>query len=176
MKAIFRRLLLLLIVMIGGVLPVCLWAVSPIALELQPPPPEAPTAHRGLMPPPENVITEEIDGRLFASGDIYVACHKDTIALKKYGFRQFEFLGRSVGTIRYHAIWPLAIDANALPVGLSGLNYAADPPRNEAFREYARYGFAAYSGNSYYYLGSRRSGRGSGGSSGFSYGVPRGST
>jgi hypothetical protein len=156
------RCLLLLSVLIPG----ALLAARPVPGE---PPPAPPVSSRGLMPPPENVITQEIDGVLYASGDIYVARHADTTALKRFGFRAFEFLGRSVGTIRYHAVWPLEIDANALPAGLSGLNYAADPPRNDAFREYARNGYAGGDdSNTYYPSGPRQRSNRRGGS--YSYG------
>lgn len=79
-------------------------------------------AQTSLMPPPDSRI-EKIDGQDFASGEVYLTAHADTALLKEFGFRNFKFAGRSVGTVKYHAQWPLAAVASQLPAQLSGLDY-----------------------------------------------------
>lgn len=79
-----------------------------------------------FMPPPDARV-ETRDGNDFLSGEIFMADHADTLALKKMGFRHFQFVGRAFGSVKYHARWPLSAHPEVLPATISGINYDCVP-------------------------------------------------
>jgi hypothetical protein len=55
----------------------------------------------------------------YAKMEVYVKSHADTAGLKKIGFREFEFLGWSVYSARYAAIFPRTQEFDSLPPGVT---------------------------------------------------------
>jgi hypothetical protein len=87
---------------------------------------------RFLLPqPPADAQLTEIGGKSFYSGLIYLEVVADTTLLESLGFRNFEFQGRSVNSVRYHAFWPQAAAKDSVPVSVSGIEYdlTSNPPR-----------------------------------------------
>lgn len=78
--------------------------------------------------PPANAQVYLIDGKTYYGGEIYLASHADTAGLSELGFQYLEFHGRSVGTVRYGALWPTDADLSQLPKAVSGLNYEEIAP------------------------------------------------
>lgn len=79
-------------------------------------------AQMKFRPPLDASVEKREDGE-YLSGDIFMTGHADTLALKKLGFCEFEFAGRSVGCIKYHAHWPLTAAASEMPPAISGIDY-----------------------------------------------------
>jgi hypothetical protein len=78
--------------------------------------------------PPAYAKIETLSGKAYYSGQIYLASHQDTLLLNKYGFRDLEFQGRSVGTVLYHALWPVTLPLDSLPSPLRNLEFDVVPP------------------------------------------------
>lgn len=74
------------------------------------------------VPPPESKVVRE-NGKEYLCGELYLANHADTLSLKSLGFKDFEFLGRSVGTVKYRAKWPVEEAQTELPQAVSGIDY-----------------------------------------------------
>jgi hypothetical protein len=84
-------------------------------------------AQNALLKPPPNCATVQIGKVEYVKGEVFLSSHEDTAALKIFGFRELEYLGRSVASVKYAAIWPINTDLKALPQQVSGLNYDAWP-------------------------------------------------
>lgn len=79
---------------------------------------------------PDHPLMRVINGKNWYSGELYLTAHDDTMLVKKRGFRRFEFLGRSVGTVRYHAWWPVTVKLDSLPPELHDISFDVVPPVN----------------------------------------------
>jgi hypothetical protein len=77
--------------------------------------------------PPPNSKLLTVGGRPYYAGSVYLSTHGDTTALQALGFRNFEFEGRSVRCVKYHARWPKSTNLSALPKCVSGLDYEMLP-------------------------------------------------
>ncbi len=73
--------------------------------------------------PPVNAAKLTIGKTAYLKGDVYLAEHADTTALKAFGFRRLEFVGRSLGSVKYSAIWPATVPVDSLAGIISGLDY-----------------------------------------------------
>ena len=80
-----------------------------------------------LLPAPPNCATAKIGKAVYVKGEVYISCHQDTISLKEFGFRNFQFVGRAFRSVKYFALWPVDIDVKALPEAVTGLNYDRPP-------------------------------------------------
>lgn len=78
---------------------------------------------RSLLPPPDGYRGIEINGERYAVGMIYLDNFADTTALKEFGFRAFEAIGRNAWHRQVKAIWPLYTDTRELPETVAGLTY-----------------------------------------------------
>ena len=65
-------------------------------------------------------------------GEVYLASHQDTVTLKRFGFRELEFVGRSLHGVKYAAMWPLDLPVDSLPEAVSGLDYLLDEKTSAA--------------------------------------------
>ncbi len=77
---------------------------------------------------PPNCASMRIGTVWYVQGEVYLASHQDTVALKTYGFRKLEFVGRSLGSVKYAAIWPETVPLDKLATIVSGLEYAEREP------------------------------------------------
>ena len=73
--------------------------------------------------PPADAQITDIGGKNFYSGLVYLEVVADTSVLQSLGFRDFEFQGRSVNSIRYHAFWPQTSAEDSVPGSISGVEY-----------------------------------------------------
>ena len=80
-----------------------------------------------LLQPPPDCPTIRIGSVDYVKGEVYLSGHQDTVALKEFGFRCFQFVGRSFRSVRYFALWPVTVDVRALPEQVTGLNYDVPP-------------------------------------------------
>ena len=82
-----------------------------------------------LLPAPPNCASVKIGRTEYIKGEVYISGHEDTVMLKCFGFRNLQFVGRSLRSVKYFALWPRDLDVRALPDQVSGLNY--DRPADE---------------------------------------------
>ncbi len=83
----------------------------------------------GKLPsPPPDCVSMQIGTTRYVKGEVYLASHQDTTALKTYGFRNLEFVGRSLGNVKYAAVWPATVPLDQLADIVSGLEYAERRP------------------------------------------------
>lgn len=83
----------------------------------------------GKLPsPPPNCASMRIGTARYVKGEVYLASHQDTVALKAFGFQRLEFVGRSPGSVKYAAIWPETVPLDKLASIVSGLDYAERAP------------------------------------------------
>ena len=73
-------------------------------------------------PPPDAKVVK-VNGKEYIAGEVYLPEHADTLSLKQIGCRDLEFCGRSVGTVKYHALWPVELAQTELPRQISGVDY-----------------------------------------------------
>jgi hypothetical protein len=96
------------------------WSVSCLAQSSGPQPARFPK-------PPKNCLTVSIGGKEFLVGRIYLDAHQDTVLLKPFGFRKFDFDGWAASRVLYHAVWPRTVVLDSLPPQVSGLEYDTIP-------------------------------------------------
>jgi hypothetical protein len=78
----------------------------------------------GALPePPANTVVTRIGHTDYLSGELYLSDHSDTLLLQQMGFVALAFQGRSVGTVRYQAMWPRELPLRTLPSRISGVDY-----------------------------------------------------
>jgi hypothetical protein len=80
-------------------------------------------AENTVLPPPPNCATVTVGHTEYLKGEVYLAEHADTMALKAFGFRRLEFRGRSLGSVKYSAIWPENVSIDSIATVVSGLDY-----------------------------------------------------
>jgi hypothetical protein len=77
-----------------------------------------------MPPPPHGAQVVQVRDKDYYSGVVYLENGADTMVLKPLGFRAFEFQGRSVSSVRFHALWPKRdTERDSLPPVVSGLEY-----------------------------------------------------
>ena len=86
----------------------------------------ADTTYFAMPPPPKGALQTAVGDRTLYSGVIYLLSATDTLLLKPLGFHRFEFEGRSVNSVRYHALWPASTLRDSLPSMVSGVEYDMD--------------------------------------------------
>jgi hypothetical protein len=79
-------------------------------------------AQAKYVPPPDAKVVK-VNGKEYISGDLYLPGHADTLSLKQLGCRDLEFSGRSVGTVKYHALWPVELAQSEMPKLITGVDY-----------------------------------------------------
>ena len=79
-------------------------------------------AQHKFTPPPDAKVVK-LNGKEYLTGDVYLPSHADTVSLTALGFRDLEFEGRSVGTVKYRALWPVELALAEMPKAVSGLDY-----------------------------------------------------
>jgi hypothetical protein len=94
--------------------------------------------------PPLDAMCARQGNTLYYTGSVYVNSPDDTVKLKSLGFRDFEFDGRSFGSVRYKAKWPQSVAEVPAPDYVNGLNYDLSRP-DRVFPEFAE----SYSGGGY---------------------------
>ena len=80
-----------------------------------------------LLPPPPDCPIIRLGNDDYVKGEVYLSAHRDTLALQEFGFRCFQFVGRSFRSVKYFALWPVTVDVKALPEAVTGLNYDVPP-------------------------------------------------
>ena len=85
-------------------------------------------ADNSILKPPANSAKGVRGGKEYCIGTVYLSSHQDTIALKPFGFLDLKFIGRSLGSVKYEAMWPVSLDVDSLPDGVSGLDYELSEP------------------------------------------------
>ncbi len=80
-------------------------------------------AENTVLKPPANCAKVTLGKVSYLKGDVYLANHQDTTALKAFGFQRLEFAGRSLGNVKYSAIWPATVSVDSLAAIVSGLDY-----------------------------------------------------
>ena len=95
---------LLFVLMVFCLLPLELWA-------------------QGTYVPPPDAKMVRVNGKEYYAGEVYLPDHADTVSLTGLGFRNLEFEGRSVGTVKYRALWPVEAALAEMPRAISGLDY-----------------------------------------------------
>lgn len=73
--------------------------------------------------PPAGARVQTVNSAPCYSGELFLASHADTASLIPLGFSHFEFRGRSVGTVKYGAVWRTDADLSSLPACVSGVMY-----------------------------------------------------
>jgi hypothetical protein len=73
--------------------------------------------------PPMGAVIHTIGAERYYSGEIYLASHEDTLALRKFGFRNFEFQGRALRNVSYHVLWPTSVVIDSLPTEFQNINF-----------------------------------------------------
>jgi hypothetical protein len=91
---------------------VMIWGLAPIIAAAQSP-----------FHPPADARIVTLNGQQYYSGEVYLPDHADTLALTALGFRNFQFEGRSVGTVIYRALWPVKSVQAEMPQAVSGFDY-----------------------------------------------------
>jgi hypothetical protein len=75
------------------------------------------------MKPPANARRQLLDGREYYSGEIYLESQDDTLRLQQAGFRQLEFQGRSLRSMKYRGLWPKGLVLDSLPASCQNVMY-----------------------------------------------------
>ena len=89
-----------------------------------------------MPPPPPHAVAHRDGNGVYYSGTVYLTSSDDTAKLKELGFRNFEYAGRSFGSLKYKAEWTRATASLPVPDCITGMTYDSTLPDNALIFDY----------------------------------------